>query len=69
MLYEVFIATIILSWGGTALALVIMGIYYSDGGEMPIRVFVALAFVQMVLVIVIASWATPYPLCLLKGGI
>lgn len=58
MLYEVFVATIILTWMGSALALVSMGMYYSDGGDMPTRIFIVLAFIQMVSIMVIVSWAS-----------
>lgn len=62
MLYEMFVATIILGWAGTCIALITMGMYYSDTErEMPIRVFIILALIQMVLVLVIASWASPEP--------
>ena len=60
MLYELFVATIILSWTGTCLALVMLGIYYSDKEEIPpraFRVFAVLAFIGMVTTEVISSWA------------
>lgn len=58
MLYDVLVATVILGWMGTAIALVTMGMYYSGGGEMPVRAFSVLAFVQMVFVMIIVSWAS-----------
>ena len=60
MLYEVFVATIILSWMGACLALITMGIFYSDKKEMSprvFRVFAVFAFIGMVTTGVIISWA------------
>ena len=60
MLYEMFVATIILSWIGACLALITMGIFYSDKEEIPprvFRVFAVLAFIGMATTGVISSWA------------
>ena len=58
MLYEVFVATIVLAWMGSTLALVSMGMYYSDGKEIPARIFIVLSCIWMVSVMVIVSWAS-----------
>ena len=60
MLYELFVATIILRWAGTCIALVMLGIYYSDKEEISprvFRVFAVLAFIGMATTGVISSWA------------